>query len=631
MGVNFHLEFPASSANASMAVLIPSIGSCTFDSGGERRLAERLEAKLEGDYLCWYNVALGPAALHPDFIIFHPRRGLLILEVKDWRARTILGANRSHFSIHTDRGPVSVESPLEQARHYAHAAVDVLQRDPQLTFNSGTDAGRLCFPYSHGVVFPNLTRKQFDDGGLGEVIAPQRVICQDEMLEAVEPEAFQTRLWGMFPKKFNGALTLPQIDRVRWHLFPEVRIPNRQGELFADEPAPDLVRVMDLQQEQLARSLGEGHRVIHGVAGSGKTLILGYRAEHLAQMVAKPVLVLCYNDSLARRIDVSMRAKHLHEKVHTCNFHQWCRRQLVAYNVGLPAENKDKEAFFAEMVDSVIRAVERGQIPAAQYDAILIDEGHDFRPEWFKLVVQMVDPKTNSVLVLYDDAQSIYGDEKRKKFSFKSVGIQAAGRTTILRINYRNTDAILRFARDVAQSILKPADADDDGVPLLSPQSAGRAGNEPQIVKLPNRGEETSFIANSLKDAHRAGTPWRDMAVICRFNDELQRRESALNQWGVPVISFRRVTYASNEDKVMLVTMHSCKGLEFPLVVIPGADRIKGASELSAQEAKLLYVAMTRATKELVLCGVGESGIQEKKAESAMAGAVRRLVGRILS
>ena len=39
---------------------------------------------------------------------------------------------------------------------------------------------------------------------------------------------------------------------------------------------PDIVRVMDLQQEQLARSMGEGHRVIHGVAGSGKTMILGY-------------------------------------------------------------------------------------------------------------------------------------------------------------------------------------------------------------------------------------------------------------------------------------------------------------------------------------------------------------------
>ena len=83
----------------------------------------------------------------------------------------------------------------------------------------------------------------------------------------------------MFPIKFKRTLSLPQVDRIRWHMFPEVRI-GVQADLF-DEAGqtcteiPDLIRVMDLQQEQLARSLGEGHRVIHGVAGLGKTLILG--------------------------------------------------------------------------------------------------------------------------------------------------------------------------------------------------------------------------------------------------------------------------------------------------------------------------------------------------------------------
>lgn len=592
-----------------MAVLIPSVGNCTFDSGGERRLAERLEAKLEGDYLCWYNVALGPAALHPDFIVFHPRRGLLILEVKDWRVRTILAADRRHFTIETSRGPTVVENPLEQARHYAHAAVEVLQRDPQLVFSSGREAGRLVFPWSYGVVFPNLTRKQFEEGGLDEVIAPNRVICQDEMLEGVDAEAFQRRLWEMFSVRFHGALSLPQIDRVRWHLFPEVRIAPSQGDLFAaDEPPPDFVRVMDLQQEQLARSLGEGHRVIHGVAGSGKTLILGYRAEHLAQVCAKPILILCYNESLARRIGSTMRAKGLAEKVHVHHFHQWCRAQLVVFNADLPKPAEDKNAFFAEMVDRVIRAVERGQIPAAQYDAVMIDEGHDFRPEWLKLVVQMVDPKSNSLLVLYDDAQSIYGDEKRKKFSFKSVGIQAAGRTTILKVNYRNTDAILRLARDVAQSILTPSDADEDGVPLLSPQSAGRAGAAPQVINLPSLKAEAEFIVKRLKEAHRAGTPWHDMAVIYReYHRDAKAIRRMLPAHGIPLVYFEDATYAADEDKVTLITMHSCKGLEFPLVVIPGADRILGAGELAPQEAKLLYVAMTRATRELVLCGVGEA------------------------
>ena len=55
-------------------------------------------------------------------------------------------------------------------------------------------------------------------------------------------------------------------------------------------------------------------------------------------------------------------------------------------------------------------------------------------------------PATHSQLVLYDDAQSIYVRGRSKNFSFKSVGIQAQGRTTILKINYRNTRQILELA-----------------------------------------------------------------------------------------------------------------------------------------------------------------------------------------
>lgn len=44
------------------------------------------------------------------------------------------------------------------------------------------------------------------------------------------------------------------------------------------------------------------------------------------------------------------------------------------------------------MVNWIIRGVDSQLIPAGQYEAVMIDEGHDFKPEWFKLVVQMVDP-----------------------------------------------------------------------------------------------------------------------------------------------------------------------------------------------------------------------------------------------
>lgn len=49
-------------------------------TSGERRLAERLEQKLDDDYLMWYDVPVGPMRTHPDFVIIHPRRGILVLE-----------------------------------------------------------------------------------------------------------------------------------------------------------------------------------------------------------------------------------------------------------------------------------------------------------------------------------------------------------------------------------------------------------------------------------------------------------------------------------------------------------------------------------------------------------------------
>jgi hypothetical protein len=184
------------------------------------------------------------------------------------------------------------------------------------------------------------------------------------------------------PDLMRGVLSLPQIDRVRWILFPEVRV-NTQIGLFApteapEEPLPDIMRVMDLQQEQLARSIGDGHRVIHGVAGSGKTMILSYRAEYLAKASpgAKPILVLCYNQPLAVKLDAVMTVKGLGAKVHVRNFHKWCRQQLVAYGQPLPAQGPD---MFDQMVNGVIRGVDRGQIPAGQYQAVLIDEGPRLR------------------------------------------------------------------------------------------------------------------------------------------------------------------------------------------------------------------------------------------------------------
>lgn len=593
-----------------MSTLIPSINTCKFDTSGERRFARLLEAKLEDDYLCWFNVPIGPSRLHPDFIILHPQRGVLILEVKDWRLSTIQTINTHEATIFVNGSPVAVKNPLEQARGYAMSVADILKNDPQLVRAEGRQQGKLLFPWTFGVVLTNITRTEFEQTDLGEAIEPHHVICKNETTESVDPMAFQERLWGMFPYNSQGLLTLPQIERVRWHLFPEIRLPYKQASLFDDledqqRGLPDIMRVMDLQQEQLARSLGQGHRVIHGVAGSGKTLILGYRAEHLAKACSRPILVLCYNRLLARRLEQWMQVKGVADKVHVHTFHAWCRKQLKTYNIELPC-NHGNDAFFDEMVDKVISEVERGMIPSGQYDAVMIDEGHDFRSEWLKLVVQMVNPQTSSLLVLYDDAQSIYDTRKKGKFSFKGVGIQAQGRTTILKVNYRNTHEILDFAARFAQQLLTQEDADEDGIPRLAPISAGRRGTSPLLVKLPTIRAEADEIAKRLKEAHQKGVAWKDMAVL--YWDSLDKNEiyRALKAQQIYVVGKDSITFNNNDTKVKFLTIRNSKGLEFPLVAIMGG-RITEQAKKDVETAKLLYVAMTRATSQLVMTVAGVS------------------------
>jgi hypothetical protein len=590
---------------------------------GERRLAERLEQKLDADYLLWYDVPVGPTYSHPDFVVMHPRRGILVLEVKDWKLSTIQQADKQTWTIIPDGTPKTVPNPLEQARQYAHQVVDALKRDPQLTQPDGAHQGQLAFPWSYGVVLTHITRKQFDTAELQHAIEPHRVICSDEMTESVDAEDLQSRLWDMFPFMMRGVMSLPQLDRVRWIMFPEVRV-QTQGALFDDSDAeaelPSIMRVMDLQQEQLARSIGDGHRVIHGVAGSGKTMILGYRAEYLAKAstaTSKPILILCFNEPLGVKLHSAMHAKGLCDKVHVRHFHKWCRQQLVSFGQSLPEANMPVDAKMADMVQRVIAGVDRKQIPSGQYQAILIDEGHDFAPEWLKLVTQMVDPSTNGLLLLYDDAQSIYGRrtsrDGSKQFSFKSVGVQAQGRTTILKINYRNTKQILQTANLIASDLLTADDRDDDGIPLVKPISCGREGQPPIIIKLPSLREEAFAIADQLNNAHKEGHAWGDMAILCPDYSTRDLCAQVLHQRQMPV-EMRRSPgdFDPTSDTIKVMTMKVSKGLEFPVVALPGVGHMPAPGEDEQEAARVFYVAATRATQRLVIGVGGDGGFGER-------------------
>jgi superfamily I DNA/RNA helicase len=217
----------------------------------------------------------------------------------------------------------------------------------------------------------------------------------------------------------------------------------------------------------------------------------------------------------------------------------------------------------------------------------------------------MVNPETNSLLVLYDDAQNLYGEKRSKKFSFKSAGIQAQGRSTILKLNYRNTEQVLGVAYEFAKEVMTPTTGDDDQVVLVQPTSAGRQGTIPDFIKLPSFQHEVEYLAQRLQQLHERGTPWNEIAIIYRVKFMGDCIFQDFQQMHIPIewvnANNDSRNYNPAEESIKLITMHSSKGLEFPIVCIPGVGYMPNENQELAEETRLMYVAMTRAMEQLII------------------------------
>ena len=92
-------------------------------------------------------------------------------------------------------------------------------------------------------------------------------------------------------------------------------------------PGAVTLEVLDAQQEQAARSLGSGHHVLFGIAGSGKTVLLLARARLLAgRESGRRVLFLCYNKALAADLTARLADDPSLRGVEIRHFHSWAAR-----------------------------------------------------------------------------------------------------------------------------------------------------------------------------------------------------------------------------------------------------------------------------------------------------------------
>jgi superfamily I DNA/RNA helicase len=145
---------------------------------------------------------------------------------------------------------------------------------------------------------------------------------------------------------------------------------------------------------------------------------------------------------------------------------------------------------------------------------------------------------------------------------------------------------------------------------LVSPESAGRRGALPALIRAESTRAELRTIVDHLRREHEHGRPLSDMAIIFRHSREGEKIQQALQQAGIAhrlADSVGKRSLFSAEDSVKLVSMHSSKGLEFPVVIIPHLGSMPRSGQDEAQEARLLYVAMTRATEQLLLIHHEES------------------------
>lgn len=239
--------------------------------------------------------------------------------------------------------------------------------------------------------------------------------------------------------------------------------------------------------------------------------------------------------------------------------------------------------------------------------AMVVDEAQDISAAAFELIRAAVPVATNDLFVVGDAHQRIY----RHKVVLSRVGIEVRGRSRRLKVNYRTTDEIRRWA--CAQ--LEGCEIDDlDGnIDTLRGYRSLTHGDRPDVIASSSQQEDVKHIQAILTQLTDDSIEPRQVCIAARTNDDVEAIVDGLKKAGIPTLRLERSTPDDPAiPGVRVATMHRIKGLEFGVVIIAaykGAtkyaelfarDEDAGVSdETTTAERSLLHVAATRAKRHL--------------------------------
>jgi hypothetical protein len=278
------------------------------------------------------------------------------------------------------------------------------------------------------------------------------------------------------------------------------------------------------------------------------------------------------------------------------------RSQLRAANMREP-EEAYRDALTLMRKDGVSLGIQ----------SIVIDETQDLSPAALALLRASVPEGKNDMFLVGDAHQRIY----RNRASLSKAGIDIRGRGRRLRINYRTTDEIRRWA---AAQLANCSIDDLDGQPdTLAGYKSLTHGEKPDDEAVKSREEERKAIRKTLKNLQEDGIKDSGICVVVRTNEEAIEYSEWIESQGWKVLRLERdVSDDQNTPGIRVATMHRIKGLEFEAVIIAGYRGPEYWAKIFAEEADpgafvdvlssercLLHVAATRAKKYLMVRYLG--------------------------
>lgn len=244
------------------------------------------------------------------------------------------------------------------------------------------------------------------------------------------------------------------------------------------------------------------------------------------------------------------------------------------------------------------------------FSHVIIDEAQDLTAMHIRVAVQLMRADTvmaneNDIFLVGDVSQTLY----TRGFSWRQAGLQLQGRSSSLRRNYRNTKQIAEAAASL-NSHNQIARTSED---YVDPESTQRQGPTPFVLKCDVKDREFRAVGEKILNlAGGNGFRISDFAVICPTNRLCDDAASRLLAMEIPVVAHRDDSFDILAEAVKILTIHSAKGLEFPVVFVLGlhegllprtisTNDDDERTEHLEQERTILYVAMTRAAEALYL------------------------------